>query len=55
VMSPPRSDPMVASFNEMPIPNRMGKVPSKKDHDTPNWLTLCSTPGGSHETEEFHS
>ncbi len=29
-MNPPRSDPVVASFNEMPIPNSMGKVPSKK-------------------------
>ncbi len=53
-MSPPRSDLVVASFNEMPVPNHMGKVPSKKDYDTPNWLTLRSTPGGSYEREDFY-
>ncbi len=26
-MNPPRSDLVVANFNEMPIPNCMGKVP----------------------------
>ncbi len=25
-----------------------------KDHDTPIWLILRSTPGGSYETEDFH-
>jgi hypothetical protein len=29
-MNPPRSDPVVASLNEMPIPNCMGKVSSNK-------------------------
>ncbi len=53
-MNPPRSDPVVASFNEMPIPNCIGKVSSKKDHNTPNWLILCSTPSGSYKTEQFN-
>ncbi len=50
----PRSDTVVAIFNEMLIPNFMRKVLSKKDHDTSNWFTLHITPGGRYETEDFH-
>jgi hypothetical protein len=46
-MKPPRSDPVVASFDDMPIPSRMGKVSPKKDHNTPNWLIVCNTLGGA--------
>jgi hypothetical protein len=54
-MSSPRSDLVVASFDEMPIPNCMGKVSSKKPTILLTGLLFVVPPGVVTRQKNFAS